>query len=498
MAIDVEERRWRETIKGMKLEDRKWTEEELFAVRKQVLAQWETGRELEEIETGIEYNKNQPWYKSTLQRYRKAKEEGDCLWTFVIGHATFESTLEHIQHCEYLEPDHWCVFGDPYTRKSQFELAKIGIERSYKEGKSMLSGYPIVNYGVEHARKIVEATKAFFLMGVHDEDPRLQWEIALAAGFTSYTTFPISCPMQHSRYFPLEKKIQIDQYSNRLAAYYTEHGAPITAYSVANITGYDEMGMKAAIVVLQALMAARQGVKSIAFDIGLSSHLISDVATIQVGTNLTREYLDRFGYTDVELYGYSFAYLGAWPVDKDEAQSLVTWTAITAMAAGCQGVVIKTPDEASVTPTKYGSEAALKACKRIREVVRAQKLPEALESPRLVLEREMMEKEIRAIVDKTLEMGDGDIAAGMVRALDAGVIDIAFSCWTLVKGNVLIVRDDEGAIRYLEHGNIPLPKEVVEYHQQRIAARGKGDIDMVIDDVAYCSRPFDKEVSWLR
>ncbi len=84
------------------------------------------------------------------------------------------------------------------------------------------------------------------MMGTNDEDPRLQLDIALAAGLTAFSLFPISDLMQHAKYFPLDKKIQIDQYSARLAAYYTEHGAPITAFSVANITGYDEMGMKAA------------------------------------------------------------------------------------------------------------------------------------------------------------------------------------------------------------------------------------------------------------
>ena len=498
MAIEQEERRWQETVKGIKLGDRRWTEEEFFAVRKQVLAQWETGRELQDIEAGIAYNRNQPWYKFFLHRYRKAKEESETLWNPIVGHATFESTLEHIEHCEYLEPEAWILFPDPYTRKSQFELAKMGIERSYKEGKSMLSGYPIVNYGVDYARKLNKATKACFMMGTNDEDPRLQLDIALAAGLTAFSFFPISDLMQHARYFPLDKKIQIDQYSSRLAACYTEQGAPITVYSVANITGYDEMGMKAAIVILQALLAAKQGVKSLVFDVGLSSHLISDVATIQVGRKLTMEYLARFGITDVELFACPFAYLGAWPKDKDEAQSLVTWTAITGMAAACQGTVIKTPDEASVTPTKHGSEAALKTCKRIREVVKTQRLHEALESPRLVLEREMMEKEIRAIVDKTLEMGDGDVAVGMVRAVDAGIIDIAFSCWTLLKGKILVVRDNEGAIRYLDHGDIPLPREVAEFHRQRIAQSDKTDIDMVIDSITYCSRPFDIDDSWLR
>ena len=58
---------------------------------------------------------------------------------------------------------------------------------------------------------------------------------------------------------------------------------------------------------------------------------------------------------------------------------------------------------------------------------------------------------------------------------------------------VLPARDIDGAIRYLDHGNIPLPREVVEYHRQKIAQRAKADnmeadINLVINDVTYLSR----------
>jgi len=486
MSIEPEERRWREAIRGIKLEDRELTEEELFAIRKQVIAQWKTGKEIEDIGACIEYSKNQPWHKFALHRLRQAKERGETLWLFSLGHATFEYTRDHIVHNEYLEPAGWVLFADAYTRKSQFEMAKIGMERSYKEDKSLMSGYPIVTYGVEYTRKINDSSKGFFFMALNDEDPRLQAEIAYAAGFTCCTTYSLSDLMQHSRDYPLENKIQICQYMSRLEAYYTAHGAPITPWCVANITGYDEMGMKAAIVILQSLLAARQGIKSLVFDVGLSSHLITDVATLQIGRKLTEEYFERFGYKDVEVFCGPYAYLGAWPKDKDEAQALAAWGALTAIWAGCEVFDAKAVDEASGT-TKYGSEAALKLSKRLAAVMGKQRMPESAE---LALEREMLEKEIRAIVDKTLEMGDGDVAVGMVRAVNAGVIDISYSCWTLLKGDVLVVRDSEGAIRYLEHGNIPLPKEVIEYHRQKIDEKGdKSDLQRVIDSVTYCSRP---------
>jgi methylaspartate mutase epsilon subunit len=111
----------------------------------------------------------------------------------------------------------------------------------------------------------------------------------------------------------------------------------------------------------------------------------------------------------------------------------------------------------------------------------------------------MIEKEARATVDKTIEMGDGDLLVGIVKAIGAGVLDTIYSPYHLVKKDVLLVRDNHGAIRYLKHGNLPLPKEVIEYNQERIAEREKvegtkADIDMVINDTIFPSRHFTELV----
>ena len=46
---------------------------------------------------------------------------------------------------------------DSYTRNEQWVSAQRGIEESQKAGRSMLNGFPMVNYGVSGTRKLVEA-----------------------------------------------------------------------------------------------------------------------------------------------------------------------------------------------------------------------------------------------------------------------------------------------------------------------------------------------------
>ena len=100
----------------------------------------------------------------------------------------------------------------------------------------------------------------------------------------------------------------------------------------------------------------------------------------------------------------------------------------------------------------------------------------------------MIEQETRAIVDRALEMGDGDAAVATMRALEAGVLDVPFSPNQAILDKVLGARDATGAIRYLEVGNLPFGAEIVEFNRERMAERGRAEgrepgYQMVVDDI---------------
>jgi len=99
----------------------------------------------------------------------------------------------------------------------------------------------------------------------------------------------------------------------------------------------------------------------------------------------------------------------------------------------------------------------------------------------------MIELETRAIIDRVLELGEGDPIAGSLRAVEAGVIDSPFCPNVHVTDKVLGVKDLEGACRYLEFGNLPLPAEVKDFHRAKVAEREKAegrkmDYHVVVED----------------
>ena len=66
----------------------------------------------------------------------------------------------------------------------------------------------------------------------------------------------------------------------------------------------------------------------------------------------------------------------------------------------------------------------------------------------------MLELEVRALMEKCLEAGDGDIAVGMCIGVEAGWVDTMITPWKYNHGKVLTLRDAEGA--ELRTGDLPL------------------------------------------
>jgi len=475
-----------------KIRNKRLSDEEFFRIRKEeVLPQWETGKQIEDLEECIAAAKDLSQGKSHALKHLEAEERGIHLLMPQFGRALTEYMIEGLQYVEAegLAPDGvWIIFSDSYTRKLEFEKAALGIERSRKEGMSMLNGWPIVNFGVEEARKIRRASQVPLTLNSTDEDGRLASEIALAAGWNGANTRSLQECVAHCKDIPLEEEIRINQYESRLAGIYTEHGVPICTHNACNLTGYDSPGYRCFVVVSQSLLGAEQGIKYQFLEHGLNMNLIQDIAMVRVSKRLCEEYCRRFGY-DVKFFTGGYPFLGAWPAREEEANAMIAWNAVIPILGNFNTVILKSVDEAFATPTKEGMASSVRLARHLLKLMGTQKLPECEE---LRIEEHMIELEVRAVMEKCLEAGDGDMAVGMCLGVEAGWVDTMLTPWKYNKGKVLVMRDAENAVRYWDPGNIPLPPEVREYHREKLATREKKegrplDFDMVVHDLQFAS-----------
>jgi methylaspartate mutase epsilon subunit len=200
--------------------------------------------------------------------------------------------------------------------------------------------------------------------------------------------------------------------------------------------------------------------------------LAQDLASATVLPGLGKEYLERAGFKDTEIFTMCHSMLGRYPYDPARAFAVLNTGPMIAAMAGLQEVCIMTIDEAHEIPRKDHNAASLRSGKMIINLYKGQKL--GLEETEAVkTEAWIHELETRAIIDKVLELGDGDIAIGTVRATETGVLDMPFSGSRHAARRVLGVRDAEGAQRFLDPGNMPFGKEIMEFHQEKIAERAK-------------------------
>ena len=430
----------------MDIRNKKLSNDDFFAQRNEVLSQWKTGSEVN-FEEAVEYQKSIAPEKRFGNELAKAVENR-C--TLIQPRAGVALHNEHIELLQYLEEegeaDLLPTTVDSYTRLNRYHEAETGIEKSRETHRSMLNGFPIVNYGVNICRIVTSALKKPVQVRHGTPDARLLTEISIAGGFTSYEGGGISYNVPYSKNHSIEKTIAYWQYTDRLVGLYEEAGVSINREPFGPLTGtLIPACISNSVAVIEALLAAEQGVKDITVGYGQCGNLIQDIAALRSLIVVTREYLDKFGYKDVRITTVFHQWMGGFPQDEAKAFGVISWGAAAAALAKATKVIVKTPHEAMGVPTKEANAAGLRATKQVISMLKDQDFREI---PAVVTESEVIEKEMKCILGKVEELGKGDFALGTVAAFEAGVIDIPFAPSKFNAGKVMPARDNQGAVGY--------------------------------------------------
>ncbi|MDR0513516.1 MAG: methylaspartate mutase subunit E, partial [Treponema sp.] len=468
------------------LKNKRLSDDEFYNIQKEVLQQWPTGKEVN-FKEAVEYHKNIPSDKCFSSKLLAAKENGITLIQPRAGVAVPEKHIELLRFLEDEgEADLLPSTIDSYTRLNRYKEAEAGIEESKSSGRSMLNGFPAVNHGVSVCRHVTSSVRNPVQVRHGTPDARLLAEITIAGGFTSYEGGGISYNIPYSKNYSLEKTLLDWQYVDRLTGIYGESGIIINREPFGPLTGtLVPPCISHSVAILEAIFAAEQGVKNITVGYGQCGNLVQDVAAIQSLVALTEEYLARFGYSDVNITSVFHQWMGGFPPDEAKAFGVISWGAAAATLAKATKVISKTPHEAMGVPTKEANASGLKATKQITTMLKDQSMAQF---PEVRAEIEIIVAETKCILEKTLELGGGDFAAGTVRASEAGVIDVPFAPSRYTAGKILPARDNLGAIRFMDPANIPLSDDLKDFNKQKLEERGKSEkrpvsYQMLIDDI---------------
>jgi methylaspartate mutase epsilon subunit len=457
------------------IRSKKLSQEEFFKLRKEVLAEWPAGKDVN-LEEAIAYHKSRPLAKNLGWRYADARAKGEILITSMSGVAGLEPMIElHRYLQDEGHSDILRVEEDTLTKIHAYAEAGKAVEDANKTGKNTLNGFPIVAHGVAGCRKLCEATKIPVTADGSVIDQRLICEIAFAGGMTGTTSGPVSCFAQYAKEVPFDTIIRNYQYVDRLMGYYEENGVQMMYRPAGSVEG--PHSLQFADIIIENLIAAEQGVMSmINMPHQHTGNICQDVAAAIVARELCEEYMKKLGYKGRKVYMQPHHPYGKFPLDHAQIYAIISVAPVLAALTNADSFMTFTIDEAWTTPTKENNAASLRFVRMMYNLwkIQAHQL-DMTNHPIVKEEAEELRIETRAILDRVLDLGDGDIAKGAVRAFETGELDVeATLCTTkFAKAAVLQVRDINGARRYLDTGNLPFTKEMKEFHRLKIAERSK-------------------------
>ena len=415
-----------------------------------------------------------------------AKAEGRTLVQPRAGVANLEGQRRLNRALEAAGVDIVPVTVDSMTRTGRFEHAARAAEASTPE-KSLLNGYPIVHHGVEGTRSMVAECDRPVHLRANSTDLRLIADLGFASGMSGFVSGPLYSCVQYSKTTPLAESIKNWQYIYRLMGKYTDAGIPIVddALGLTQSASCSVPALMHAGVVLEALIMAGQGVKHVTAYAISQGAIAQDVAALLAIKQLTEEYLARFGFDDVEVYMTSNHWAAAFPPDEAAAYALISANTLCAAMAKASLLYVKSVEEGFGVPTAEGNAASVRSTRYMLHLLQGQDF--AVRSDEVEFELELNLMQARSMIDAALDLGDGDPVLGAVRAFEAGVLDEPAAPSRVTRGEILVVRDQHNAVRFLDYGNIPIPDEARAMERarldQRAAAKGSplGYDDIVAD-----------------
>lgn len=471
----------------MELRNVKWTLEEFFNVRKEVLASWPTGNSpLLNLDVAIANLKAVPDHKNFALKLVEAKKQGRTLVQPRAGVCRINEHIELMQHLEAAGADFLPCTIDSYTRQNRYSEAQKGMEESLRLDRNMLNGFPAVNYGVEGCKRVFEAVDVPLQARHGTPDARLLAEIIHAAGWTSNEGGAISYNIPYAKNVSIADTIRYWQYCDRLVGYYEEHGIHINREPFGPLTGtLVPPSISNAISIIEALLAATQGVKNITVGYGMGGCIIQDVAAVRTLQSQTEEYLHKFGFDDVIVTTVFHQWMGGFPADENMAMGLISMSSTVAALSKATKMITKTPYESIGIPTKEANARGILASKLVVTLLQDQQYANSLA---LEVEEGQIRREVDSLLDSVYAVGEGDLAVGVVKAFEQGLIDVPFAPSKYNYGKMLPARDNDGHIRILEFGNLGFTDEIKQFHRQKLQERAQAEgravsFNMTIDDI---------------
>jgi len=445
---------------------------------------WPTFSELD-LEEAAEYHRSVIRDRTFAEAYRRARRDGRILLQPRFGVATVESQVEGMGVLEVEGgADLLTMSSDTYSRREEFAKAAEAVELSKQSGRSLLNGFPAAVHGIAETRRVTEATSLPVGGRGASGSPQAYNAMMLAGGATEFNGSALAFVMNVEARMTVPEAIRNTQFVDRMIGRLTELGAAPAKESSTIVSGTVVPPAIAVVCgVVEVLLAARQGVRYHCVAYPVNSSVLQDIAACRVMREFCERYAKAAGLADIEIAYAIHQWLGPFPEDKSRALARIAFDSVTAVYAGVDKILVKSSEEGQGTPTNAGNIEGLRATRQAVDLAKGQRFPDTAE---LQEECEQIRRESRALLDAIFELGRGDVAVGVARAIETGAYEFPYSVNRSNHGRMLACRDATGAVRFLDIGGLPLDEATRRWHRQKLQQRldhATSEYELVIEDI---------------
>lgn len=421
---------------------------------------------------------------TVAQVLRAADRNGKLLFQprcGVGGHGPMVQLLQDIE--KTAQPDILSITIDSYTRLKQFQRGGEVL----KKDPSQLNGYPLVNHGWMKGRALEASVDAPLEVRHGSPDARLLFETAVAAGITSFEGGGICYNLPYAKDVPILESLKAWDYVDRVCGELALAGILIDRELFGTLSAVlVPPSISLALTLFEAILATSAGVKCLSVAYPQGGNLIQDVAALHAIRGLARDYLPK----DVEVFPVLHEFMGAFPKDRVEADSLIFYGSLTAKLGRATKLITKTNQEAFGIPNAMSNAEGILTAKMaafpMLDFI-------SLEDGRVEEEAYWIRREVEELVEPVL--AEPNRMEAIARAFRVGRLDMPFSTSRHAKSEVIPARDSKGAIRYLNPGKLPF-SEKTKQRNSRLICSGKASndsIERVFRDIQYFSGNFYRQ-----
>ena len=330
----------------MSITFKKIDKEDFLEMRKKFLENYK-GLDDFDLETAFRFHKSLPYYKNFQKMLEKSIQDNRTVTEAYSKETLLEDLIKNLNSLHRVgQADFLSIIIDSHTRENNYDNAESILEDSIKSNKSLLNGFPLVNYGIKLARKIINDVEIPLQIKHGSADARLLAEFSFLGGFSAFDGGGISHNIPFSKSVSLKESLENWKYVDRLVGLYEEHGVKINREIFSPLTAtLVPPAISNSIQILETLLAVEQGVKNISIGVAQYGNITQDIASLLALQEQIKFYLDTFSFKDIHISTVFNQWIGGFPEDELKAYYLISYSATVAFFTKANRIFVKYIDE---------------------------------------------------------------------------------------------------------------------------------------------------------